>query len=163
MLILHGSPGSGKSTLARAISEQLREAEQTHAVIDLDDLHMVYPEQGEEFALRGLKAIWPNYAAVPNVKVLVPTVIPHHDWYQRFIDATPGARRLICELVAPAAVLRQRIIDREPNDYWRARLLHWVDVYLQRDEGQRFGDFQASTGDRPIAETAAEIIRRAFQ
>jgi adenylylsulfate kinase-like enzyme len=45
VLLLHGSPGSGKSIQAGAVAEQLREADQAHAVIDLDELNIIYPNQ----------------------------------------------------------------------------------------------------------------------
>jgi hypothetical protein len=162
VLILHGPPGSGKSTLARGVSEHLREAGETHAVIDLDELNIVYPGQGSNFLMRNLKAIWPNYAALPHVKVLIPTVIPDREWYETFIDATPAARRTICELIASERVLKERVTRREPNAFWQERLRNWVDVYLQRDDNQRFGHFQVTTDRMSIEEAVREIVRKGF-
>ncbi|MTD58777.1 hypothetical protein [Amycolatopsis pithecellobii] len=54
MLYSHGSPGSGKTTLSRA-------------VIDLGDLSNVHPSPDRSFARKNLKAIWPNYAAIPQL------------------------------------------------------------------------------------------------
>lgn len=75
VLALHGSPGSGKSTLSRVMGLQLREADVAHAVVDLDDLAMVYPEQSRGFARENLRAMWPNFASVPGLRLIVPTVL----------------------------------------------------------------------------------------
>lgn len=160
VLILHGSPGSGKSTLADAISEQLREADITHAVIDLDELSLVHPTPDHSFSLRNLKAIWPNYAAIPNVKVVIPTVIADKDDYQLILEAISSAKLTICELTAPEQTLKDRVSAREPNEYWKNRLRNWVDVYHQRDESQEFGDFQVKTHDKSIGNTASEILEK---
>ncbi len=161
VLILHGSPGSGKSTLAGAIAEQLRESNQANAVIDLDEISLIYPPQDHSFALRNLKAIWPNYAAVPDLKVVIPTVIADREDHRMLLDAVHGAKAMICELIAPESVLRERVLAREPNEYWQNRLLKWVGIYHQRDESQKFGDFQITTHDKSVEDTAQKIIEKA--
>jgi ABC-type proline/glycine betaine transport system ATPase subunit len=75
VLVLHGSPGSGKCTLSRAVAERLRTADVANAVIDLDELSLVHPHPGRWFARDNLKAIWPNFAAIPHLKVILPTVV----------------------------------------------------------------------------------------
>lgn len=161
VLLVHGSPGSGKTTLAGAVAEQLRQADRAHAVIDLDELSIIYPAEKRPFSHRNLKAIWPNYTAVPNLKVMIPTVIADIADYQSLRDAIPAAKVIICELTAPESILKDRVTAREPNAYWQERLRNWVDIYHQRDESQKFGDFQVSTHDKSIEETAKEIIEKA--
>lgn len=160
VLLLHGSPGSGKSTLSVAVSEQLRQAEKAYAVIDIDELNIIYPPQ-DRFAHRNLKMIWPNYTAVPNIKVIIPTVIADTANYQSLLDAIPAAKIMICELMAPKSILIDRVTAREPNAYWKERLKKWVDIYDQRDESQKFGDFQVTTHDKSVEEAAREIIIKA--
>jgi len=161
VLILHGSPGSGKSTLSGAIAEQLRQADIAHAVIDLDELNIIYPNQERAFSRNNLKAIWPNYTTVPNLKVIIPTVIADTADYHALRDAMPTDTFIICELTAPRSVLEDRVTAREPNEYWQQRLIKWVDVFHQRDASQKYGDFQVTTHDKSIEDTAKEIIQKA--
>jgi dephospho-CoA kinase len=158
---LHGAPGSGKSTLARAIVEHLGKSDMASAVIDPDELGLVHPPQGPDFIYRCLKALWPIYAAVPDVKVVIPTVIKDAADLDELRDSMPAARFTVCELVAPRSVLEERVVAREPNDYWKSRLLSWVDAYSRRDESLKFGDFQVETSDKSIADTVEEIIEKA--
>ena len=158
VLVLHGSPGSGKSTLARALFEQLRVADQPVAVIDTDELNLVHPDRGCAFWQRNLQAIWPNYTATGDVRAIIPTVIADAADHRQLRLALPATRFIIGELLAPLAILKNRVWAREPNEHWKQALEKWVDVYHQRDESQKFGDFQVTTHHKSVDETAAEIL-----
>src|SRR5947209_14530791 len=118
MLILHGSPGSGKTTLSRSVAERLRAVEMANAVIDLDDLCQVYPFPERSFARENLKARWPNYSAIPDLKLVIPSVIADEERLGLLRAAVPRATFAVCELTAPEAVLKDRVTAREPNEYW---------------------------------------------
>lgn len=161
VLVLHGSPGSGKTTLARAVAEILRAADVPHAVIDLDDLSMVFPDPERSFARDNLRAIWPNYAAVAGLKVVIPSVIADEDERELLRAAVPGARFMVCELTAPEVVLKERVTAREPNAYWQQRLRDFVDLYHRRTDLPQIRDFEVSTHGRPPDDCAREVIDRA--
>jgi predicted kinase len=161
VLVLHGSPGSGKTTLSRAVAESLRVSEVPHAVIDLDDLSMVYPSPGRDFARKNLEAIWPNFAAIPNLKVIIPAVLANAQESAQLRAATPSSRFIVCELIAPQDVLKHRVTEREPNEYWRDRLRDFVDLYHSRADLADIRDFQVSTHDRPAEDAAHEVIVKA--
>lgn len=161
VLVLHGSPGSGKTTLARAMAELLRESDLTNAVIDLDDLNQVHPHRDRSFARDNLRAIWPNYAAIPGLRLVIPSVIADEDELVQLRAALPGSRLIVCELTAPKAVLRERVSEREPNEYWRNMLRDFVDLYHRRSDLAAIRDFQVSTHDRPVDEAAREVIEKA--
>jgi tRNA uridine 5-carbamoylmethylation protein Kti12 len=161
VLVLHGSPGSGKSTLARALFEYFRISDRAVAVIDPDELNLIHPDQGRAFWLSNLRSIWANYTTVDSLRAIVPTVIADAEDRARLQDALPASRFVICELMAPKDVLKHRVSAREPNEFWREQLERWVDVYHDRDEGQKFGDFQVATYDKTIDETVIEILDKA--
>ncbi|HTI28701.1 MAG TPA: hypothetical protein VL652_47410 [Kutzneria sp.] len=160
VLVLHGSPGAGKTTLARAISELLREADLAHGVIDMDELSIVHPQPGRSFARENLKAIWPRYAAVPGLRLLLPSVIADEAELLLLRDALPGANLAVCELTAPEAVLKERVTAREPNEFWREGLRRWVDVFHARDDLHRIRDFLVSTHERSVADAAREVVTK---
>jgi chloramphenicol 3-O-phosphotransferase len=162
VLILHGSPGSGKSTLADAIAECLREAGIPHAKIDIDEIAIIHPPQPPSFSMKNLKAIWPNYtAAVPNLKMIIPTVIDDEEELKLFKDSLPASKFIVCELTAPESALKERVTAREPNEYWANRLLGYVDMYHERRDHSRIRDFEVSTYNRTVTDAAKEVIEKA--
>jgi hypothetical protein len=132
-----------------------------NAVIDLDDLNMVYPDPARSFARGNLRAIWPNYAAVPHLKLVIPSVIADEDERVQLQAAVPGSRFVVCELTAPESVLKERVTAREPNEFWRERLRAFVDLYHRRSDLERIRDFQVATHEVPEEQAAREVIAKA--
>jgi shikimate kinase len=161
VLVLHGSPGSGKTTLSRAVSDFLGAAGKANAVIDLDELSLIYPSPGRSFACENLKAIWPNYAAVPQLKVVIASVIADEQEREQLRAAVSGARFMVCELTAPEAVLKERVTAREPNEDGQRRLRDFVDLFHRRTDLTRIWDFQVETHGRSVDEAAMEVIEKA--
>jgi len=160
VLVLHGSPGSGKTTLAEAIAERLRQADVANALIDLDSLSIVHPYQGRAFSRANLRAVWPNYAAVSHLKAILPLVVVDHDDLVDLKQLTDVKTFLVCELTAPRTILESRVISREPNEFWRSRVLDFVAMYHDRGDHDSIRDFQVSTHGRSVEQSAAEVIER---
>src|SRR5437879_462354 len=97
VLVLHGSPGSGKTAVATAIAEHLRETDLANAFIDLDSLSIVHPYQGRRFSRANLRAVWPNYAAVPDIRVILPLVVVDHDDLVELKEITAAEKFIVCE------------------------------------------------------------------
>lgn len=160
VLVLHGSPGSGKSTLAQVIAELLREADLAHAVIDLDEISLVHPHPGRSFARENLKALWPNYAAVPGVRLLLPSVLADEEERALLHAAVPGTNLAVCELTAPREVLLERVTAREPTEFLKQNLRRWVEIYHAREDLERIRDFSVSTHDRSEQDAAREVLAK---
>jgi len=161
VLVLHGSPGSGKSTLSRAISELLRTADVAHAVIDIDELSIIYPHPGDSFGRDNLKAIWPNFAAVPGLKVVLPTVLADAAELALLRAAAPSSSFVVCELTAPKEVLKERVTAREPNEFWQGRLRDFVDLYHRRTDLSEIRSFEVATHEKSVDDAAREVVQKA--
>lgn len=144
VLVLSGSPGSGKSTLADAIADRLRETSITHAVIDLDEFANLYNAQDSSvnwtnrLKWANLAAVWPNYVAVGKIKIIITVVIETSSDMEAIRAAAFAATFTVCELTAPIDILKERVTDREPNDYWKQRLRGLVESYNQRSDEENF-------------------------
>ena len=110
----------------------------------------VLPFPERSFARNNLKAVWPNYAAIPELKLVIPSVIADEEELVQLRESVPGARFAVCELTAPEDVLKERVTAREPNEYWQGRLRNFVDLFLGRDDLANIRDFEVLlTADRP--------------
>jgi predicted kinase len=162
VLALHGSPGAGKSTLARALALTLAQSNIPWGVIDMDELSLIDPYPGRHFPRENLRAIWPNYvAAVPDIKLIIPTVFADEQEVELLRAVLPGARLLICELTAPVEILKQRVTEREPTEEMAAGLRRWVDVYHARSDRERIRHFQVPTYPASVDESVRQILRLA--
>lgn len=162
VLALHGSPGSGKSTLARAVALALQEANMSWGVIDMDELSLIHPYPGRFFPRENLRALWPNYvAAVPDVRLIIPTVFADEQEVELLRGVLPGARLIICELTAPVEVLKQRVTEREPTEEMAVALRRWVDVYHARSDQGRIRHFQVHTHPATVEESVRAILQLA--
>lgn len=160
VLALHGSPGAGKSTLARALALTLRQANVPWGVIDLDELSLIHPYPCRSFPRENLRVLWPNYvAAVPDIKLVIPTVFADEREVELLRAVLPGARLIICELTAPMEVLKRRVTEREPTEEMAIGLRKWVDVYHARCDHERIRHFQVNTHPVTVDESVHAILQ----
>ncbi len=161
ILVINGPPGSGKTTTANEISEQLREKEVPHAILDVDELARIYPETNDsDVKWEAVRLLWPNYQKLTPLKVILPVLLDTKEDVDKLKAATPCHDFIICELVANKDLLKQRIKEREPNEFWQRKISKLVDRYDALPNEQRFGDFQVHTDNQTALEAASEILIR---
>jgi predicted kinase len=158
-LVLHGSPGSGKTALARPICQLLGAHGIPCGAIDVDELNLAFPPPEPDFWLSNLAAIWPNYARVREIHVVVSTVVADADRLQRLRAAVPAASFAVCELTAPIDVLKARVTEREPTEELRESPRAWVDHHAARTDLESVRDVLVSTHDRSEEDAAREVLR----
>ena len=129
-----------------------------HAVIEVDELGRIFPERGSSFEWSNLRALWPNYAATPNLRVILPVCIDRKRDLEALRDATPSREFIVCELVANESTLKHRVTEREPNEYWQRKLRTLVDKYVEKNMSDRPADFRVTTDDKSIDDSVREIL-----
>jgi hypothetical protein len=72
------------------------------------------------FVYKSLTAVWSNFAAAGDDRLLLSGLVEHRSDVEPVVDAVPGAVVTIARLHAPLAVLEQRIRSREAGDAVRA-------------------------------------------
>ena len=128
----------------------------------MDELSLIHPYPGRAFPRDNLRVIWPNYlAAVPDIKLIIPTVFADEREVELLRAALPGARLIICELTAPLKVLKRRVTERELTEEMAVGLRRWVDIYHARSDHERIRDFQVTTYPATVNESAHEILQLA--
>ncbi len=114
------------------------------------------------FPRENLRVLWPNYvAAVPDIKLIIPTVFADGEEVELLRAVLPGARLIICELTARIDVLKQRVTEREPTEEIAAGLRKWVDVYHARCDHDRIRHFQVQTHPATVEESVRAILHLA--
>jgi len=160
LLILHGPPGSGKTTIAQAMIELLRQKNVANAVIDLDYLAKIYPRKYIGIMYKNLRAIWPNYTEIENIKVIIPTYLQKGE-LEIVMDAAPAEKTQVCEVLAPIKVLEDRIKVREKREFQVKLHLDYLYQYKDNGPDKKQITFQVINHDKTEEETATEILQEA--
>jgi len=156
LLILHGPPGAGKSSIAKAIAADLRKAEITHTVIELDDLARIYPLELLHLMYDNLAAIWPNYEKIGDVKIIIPTYLQKGE-FEIVRAAAPAKRLTLCEVSVPQKELLSRITKREIDKAVQARLANYIDAYRENRAEDEYVDLCVVNHGKELQEVAKEI------
>jgi DNA polymerase III delta prime subunit len=159
LLILDGPPAVGKSSLANAIAYELRRNEIRHAIIEMDELARIYPLSLVGIMYKSLASVWPNYEALGEIKIIIPTYMQLGE-LEIITGSAPAKRVSICEVVAPYSESAKRISEREANEATRRRLLAYLDNYPNNRTPEEHIDFTVANFNRPIDQAAQEVINK---
>jgi chloramphenicol 3-O-phosphotransferase len=164
VLFLTGQPGSGKTALAKELSELLWQCRAPHAVIELDELcRGVLPTPTADFnrtlAVANLTAVWSNFYAAGVRRLIITRILESCDDLNQFGTAIPHAQVTVCILHVPAALIQQRITEREPGSA-RIFLLSATTRNAEQLAELDLPGIHVDNGARPITEVAREILER---
>jgi gluconate kinase len=150
--------------VADEIAVLLHEQSLSYALIDLDWLCQTYPAPiddpyREEFMLKNLAAIWPNYRAEGVRYLVLARVIEDRDHLDRYREAIPEADIQVVRVVAPPEVIQERLRNREIGSFYERswRRSQELSSIL---EGAAAEDFTVTNDERPVRDVAREVLTR---
>ncbi len=116
-LLLTGAPGAGKTTTLTALMGVLEAADVSYAAVELEALALVHPWPDEDAAFAHLRFVADSFRRRGYPLLLVGATVEDGAYLRRTLDALGGEDVLLVRLTAPAGVLRERIVRREPADW----------------------------------------------
>ena len=161
LLLISGAMGSGKTTVLSEASDLLKQADVSHAAIDLDWLSIMHPssgQQSERLMFANLAALWSTYAAAGAERLLIARVVENRSELQRYRDAVPGAEPVVCRLTASLDTMQSRLRVREPGMI-QAQIVARAGPLADTLRRARAEDFTVDNGDgRSITDVAREVL-----
>jgi hypothetical protein len=158
-LLIGGRSGAGKTTVGYEVSEQLRRREIAHALVDGDNLDMVYPPvEGPALAEANLAAIWRNYRALGHHRLIyVNTVsVLEDEMVRRALGGEVAITGVL--LTAGDATILGRLGQREIGSALGAHLERSATAARHLEETAGDAVHRVPTDDRTVADIAAEIV-----
>lgn len=163
-MIISGSVGVGKSGVADAMSEILINKHMPHAVVDMDCLRDAFPRPKEDpfhekLGLKNLSAVWKNFKEAGVTCLIIPNVVEHRSYLDKFQSAIPGAEITIVRLRAKNRNIQKRLKDREEGSSLKWHLKR-AEELTKKLEDARVEDFVVDTDDKKRVEIAKEILSK---
>jgi hypothetical protein len=163
VLLITGVVGVGKTAVTGEASWLLCQAGIPHAMVDLAVIGGCWPappddQWNEELIHRNLACMWANFQRAGASRLLVCRVLEARSLLTRITEAVPGAVITVVRLRAPLEAVRERIRAREAgrDPQW---YLDAAGYLTGRLEEARVEDHVVDNDDRPVNETAAEVLR----
>ena len=116
-VLVTGAPGAGKTDCLIALTDALIDDEIAHATIDVDEVAWSYPYPTNEQRCALLAAAWEAHRRAGHELLLFADVVESGDHLEQLLGAVGADDHLLVRLEAPRAMLRQRILAREPTDW----------------------------------------------
>jgi chloramphenicol 3-O-phosphotransferase len=164
-VVINGAPGAGKTACLMALSDALVKDEIGHAVIDVDEVAWAYPYPSNAERIALLSASWEAHRRAGRELLLVGEILESDEELAQLLDAVGANHHLHVRLEAPAAILRQRILGREPPgwsglEYLLKEMERWAVVLKELDGVHLALDTEALSPDECAARIRAERPER---
>jgi len=163
VLVITGPVGVGKSTIAAEAAWLLRQADVPHALVDLDRIEQCWPVPADDLgnervSHRNLACMWANFHQAGADRLIFARVLEARSLLRRVTEAVPGAQITVVRLLAPLAVLHERIRSREASDpdWFLDAATHTAEVF----ERAQVEDHLVDNENRPATVVAEEVLHR---
>ncbi len=162
-VVISGSLGAGKTHLAEDLGDALSLRGLPCAVVDLDWLCGMHPapkddRYNQQLMFTNLAAIWPNYEAAGVQYLVLARVVENPGDRLRYEQSLNGAEVKIVRVEASSTTRRARLIEREPEGFWRDGHLSRTDDLAKTLEDLGLDDFVVQNDGRVIGDVTAEVI-----
>ncbi len=135
-VVLTGAPGSGKTVCLTALSDALVGDQIAHAAVDSDEVAWAYPFPDLTQRSEHLRALWESHRRAGQDLLLLAEVIESPGHLSDLLALLGADDHLLVRLEAAPAILRERIVAREPEE-WSS--LDWLLDYTERMQGPLAG------------------------
>jgi len=113
-VVVTGPAGAGKSVVLMALADALIDDEIAHATIDVDEVAWAWPYPDMDERIDLLRALWEAHRRAGHELLVMGEVIESSEQLDALLSALAADDHLLVRLEAPSALLRQRILQREP-------------------------------------------------
>ena len=159
VLLIGGRSGVGKTSVGYEVSDQLRQADVPHVLIDGDNLDHVYPKpEGSSMTEANLASLWHNYEALGQHRLIsVNTVsVLENEMVVRAVGGTAVVTSIL--LTVEDATARSRIRQREIGSGLDEHLTSNHDVARRLESKADSSVHRVPTDDRSLADVASVVI-----
>ena len=135
-----------------------------HAALDVDAFGNAHDPDGSidlaAMAYQNVGAAVRNYRAAGVSTFVMAGAIESRDALAQLRDAAAATDLVVCRLIAPIAVMQERVRMREPG-IWQQKYVDRVAVLEARLDAAAVEDFRLSNdGARSITDRGEEILKR---
>jgi adenylylsulfate kinase len=158
VIVITGSMGAGKTTTMAEASDLLDERGIPHAAIDFDALGLAHMagQARNDLMFRNLDAVCANYAAAGIDRFVTAAAVESRAHLDRIRAATTGAM-VVCRLVAPVAVMEQRVAVRECRGIRASQYVAGMRILNDMLDAAALEDLNIET-ERPVTTVAQEML-----
>jgi chloramphenicol 3-O-phosphotransferase len=154
-VVVTGAPGAGKTACLLALTDALIDDRIAHATIDVDEIAWAYPYPTTEERAALLGAAWEAHRRADHDLLVFGEVVESREHLTELLGAVGADDHLLVRLEAPRALLRQRILAREPTgwsglEYLLEQTEHWA-AALEDLDGVRLSVDTARTSPNELA------------
>ena len=117
VIVITGAPGSGKTSVLTALMGLLEADDVGFAAMEVESLALVHPWPDDDAAFDHLAYAAESFRRRGYPRLLLTATVEGPEYLRRMLAAIPSDDVMLVRLTAPPALLRERIMRREPADW----------------------------------------------